>query len=58
MNIKLSPPMQITWTIALVLAVLGLIGKGGTVAILTQYAFWLVFAAAALLLLACIVKGL
>jgi hypothetical protein len=58
MNIRLSPPLQITWIIALVLAVLGVIGKIGTVAVLTEYAFWLVLAAAALLLLACIVKGL
>jgi hypothetical protein len=57
-NIKLSPPLQITWVVALVLTVLGVIGKIGTVAVLTQYAFWLVLAAAALLLLACIVKGL
>jgi hypothetical protein len=58
MNIKLSRPKDITWIIALVLAVLGLIGKIASVAVLTQYAFWLVLAAAALLLLACIVKGL
>jgi hypothetical protein len=58
MSIKLSPPLQTTWVIALVLAVLGVIGKVGTVAILTQNAFWLVLAAAVLLLLACIVKGL
>jgi hypothetical protein len=58
MKIKLSSPKQVTWVVALILAALGLIGKVGTVAILTQYAFWLVFAAAALLLLACIVDGL
>jgi hypothetical protein len=58
MNIKLSSPKQVTWIVALVLAALGLIGKVGTVAILTQYAFWLVLAAAVLLLLACLVKGL
>jgi hypothetical protein len=58
MNVKLSRPKQITWGVALVLAVLGLIGKVGTVAVLTQYAFWLVLAAAALLLLATLVVGL
>jgi hypothetical protein len=58
MKIKLSAPKQITWVVALVLAVLGLIGKLGTVAVLTQYAFWLVLIAAALLLLACLVDGL
>lgn len=58
MKIRLSPPMQVTWIVGLVLAALGLIGKLGTVAVLTQYAFWLVLAAAVLLLLACLVDGL
>lgn len=39
MKLHLSRPKQITWLIAPVLAVLGLIGKLGTVAVLTQYAF-------------------
>ena len=58
MKIKLSAPMQTTWIVALVLAALGVIGKVGTVAVLTQYAFWLVLAAAVLLLIACMVDGL
>lgn len=58
MNLHLSRPKDITWIVALVLFVLGLIGKLGTVAVLTQYAFWLVVAAAALLLLAALVRGL
>ena len=58
MKIKLSRPKDITWLVALVLAVLALIGKLGSVAVLTQYAFWLALAAAALLLLACLVDGL
>jgi hypothetical protein len=55
---KLSPPKQITWFIALALAVIGLLGFTNTLAAATPYAFWLAFAAAALLLLASIVKGL
>jgi len=55
---KLSPPKQITWFIALALAVLALLGQVGVVAALSQYSFWLALIAAALLLLATIVKGL
>jgi hypothetical protein len=55
---KLSAPKQITWFIALALAVLALLGSTGTIAPLSQYAFWLALLAAALMLLATIVKGL
>ena len=55
---KLSPPKQITWFIALALAVLALLGQTGTIAAFSQYSFWLALIAAALLLLATIVKGL
>jgi hypothetical protein len=58
MKIRLSPPMQVTWLVALGLAALALIGKVGTVVALAKYDFWLAFAAAALLLLACLVDGL
>jgi len=58
MKLKLSRPKQITWFVALVLAVLALIGKLGSVAVLTQYDFWLALVAAALLLLATLVEGL
>jgi len=55
---KLSPPKQITWFIALALAVLALLGQTGIVSQLSTYSFWLALIAAALLLLATIVKGL
>ncbi len=55
---KLSPPKQITWFIALALAVLALLGSGGFIAPLAAYAFWLAMLSAALLLIATIVKGL
>ena len=58
MKIKLSRPKQITWFVALLLAGLALVGKLGSVAVLTQYDFWLAFVAAALLLLANLVEGL
>jgi hypothetical protein len=55
---RLSPPKNITWFIALALAVLALLGKTGVIAALATYAFWLALIAAALLLLATIVKDL
>ena len=55
---KLSPPKQITWIIALVLAVLALLGSFGVVAPLSTYAFWFALLSAALLLIATITKGL
>ena len=57
-EMRLSPPKQVTWFIALALAVLALLGQTGTIAALTPYAFWLALIAAALLLLATIVKDL
>jgi hypothetical protein len=55
---KLTPPKVITWWIALILGVLGLIGYLGNVAGLRAYAFWLVAAGLALLLVAALIKGL
>ena len=55
---KLSPPKQITWFVALALAVLALLGQTDVIAALGTYAFWLALVAAALMLLATIVKGL
>jgi len=55
---KLSPPKQITWFIALALAVLALLGFTDTITALSMYAFWLALISAALMLIATIVKGL
>ena len=55
---RLSPPKVITWWIALILGFLGLLGFLGVIAGLAQYAFWLVAAGLALLLIACLVKNL
>ena len=55
---KLSAPKQITWVIARALAVIALLGQTSIVAALSPYSFWLALIAAALLLLATIVKGL
>jgi len=55
---KLSPPKQVTWFIALALAVLALLGHTGTIAAINLYSFWLALIAAGLLLLATVVKNL
>ncbi len=56
---KLSAPKMVTWVIALVLAALGLIGQLALIPALGgAVAFWLMFVAAVLLLLASMFKGL
>jgi len=55
---RLSPPKQVTWYVALALAVLALLGQTGIVSQLGQYSFWLALIAAALLLLATMVRNL
>jgi hypothetical protein len=55
---KLTPPKQITWFIALALAVLALLGHASVIAALAPYAFWLALVAAGLLLLATLIKDL
>ncbi len=55
---KLSAPKQITWWVALVLAVVGLVAQLGVISAIATYAFWIVFVAAVLLLLATYFPGL
>jgi hypothetical protein len=55
---KLNQPKVITWWIAVILGVLGLIGNIATVPVLTDLAFWLVLVGLALLAVATAVKGL
>ena len=55
---RLSRPKNITWWIAVVLGVLGLLGKLAIIPSLGAAAFWLVFVAFALLVLATLFKGL
>lgn len=55
---KPTPPKVVTWWVALILGVLGLLGHFGTIAALSPYAFWLVTAGLALLLVATLVRNL
>jgi hypothetical protein len=55
---KLTPPKVITWWIAVILGVLGLLGHFGVIAGLSPYSFWLVTAGLVLLVVATLVKKL
>ena len=58
-NMKLSAPKQITWVIAVILGLLGVLGGlVDTLPVLGEYGGWLVFAGFALLALATMVDGL
>jgi len=55
---KLSAPKMITWLIAVLLGIIGLVAYLGSVSALTPYAFWLAALGLALLAVATVVKGL
>ena len=55
---KLTAPKQITWWIALIIAILGLLGHFGIVSAVASYAFWLVLIAYAVLAVATLTKGI
>ncbi len=55
---KLTPPKQITFWIAIILGVLGILGTLITIPVVTGLAFWFVVAGLALLVVALLVKGL
>ena len=57
-KMKVSAPKAITWSVALILGVLALLGHFGTVAALAQYAFWFAIAGLALLLVATLIRNL
>jgi hypothetical protein len=55
---KLTPPKVITFWIAVVLGVLGFLGKLTTIPLVSAYDFWFLFAGFVLLVLGLLVKGL
>jgi 4-hydroxybenzoate polyprenyltransferase len=55
---RLTPPKNVTWWVAVILGVLGLLGHFGTIAVLSPYAFWFVVAGLVLLVVACLVRNL
>jgi hypothetical protein len=58
MNLKLSEPKVVTFWIAVVLVVLGILASEGIISGLASYAFWLVVAGFILLALGNLVKDL
>jgi hypothetical protein len=57
-KMKLSAPSQVMWIIALILGILGILASMGVVAALATYAFWLVVAGWALLLIATLMRNM
>jgi hypothetical protein len=55
---KLSAPKQITWLVALILGIIGLIAQLVTLGFLTTIAFWLVLIALVVMLVATYLPGL
>ena len=55
---NLSAPKQITWWIAIILGVLGIVGTFVSIPFVSAYTFFLVAAAFVLLALATFLKGL
>jgi hypothetical protein len=57
-KMKLNPPSQILWIIALILGIVGILGALGIVIAIAPYGFWLVVAGWALLLIATVMRGM
>jgi hypothetical protein len=57
-GLQLSAPKQVTWLIAVVIGVAGLLGKLGALAVLAKYDFWLMALGWFLLVLATLLEGL
>ena len=55
---KLSAPKNVTWIIAVVLGVLGLLGTFTAIPVVSANAFWFVFIGFAILAVATFVDGL
>lgn len=55
---KLTAPKNVSWWLAVILGALGLLGQVGVLTIAATYAFWLVLAGLALLVLATLLKDL
>jgi hypothetical protein len=58
MRMKLSAPSQIVWIIALILGVVGVLATLVVIPTISAFAFWLVAAGWALLLIATMMRGM
>jgi heme/copper-type cytochrome/quinol oxidase subunit 1 len=57
-RMKLSAPKQVTWWVAVVVGVVGILANFVTIPFLSDYAFWLVVIGFVLLVLATFLKDL
>jgi hypothetical protein len=57
-TMRLSRPKVVTWWIAVILGVLGLLAHNGVLAAWSAYAFWLVLVGLVLLILGTLLKDL
>jgi len=55
---KLSAPKNVTWWIAVILGLAGLLGSLNVIAVLSGFAFWLVFVGLVVLVLGTLLKDL
>jgi hypothetical protein len=55
---KLNPPKQVTWLLAVLLAILAIAAHEVTISVVSDYAFWVLAAAFVLLTLATALRGL
>ena len=55
---NVNAPKQVTWIIAVILGVLGILGTLTDIPLATEYSFWFVVIGWLLLVLATITKGL
>lgn len=55
---RLTPPSQAVWIIAVILGVLGILASLGVIPPLAAYAFWLVTIGFVLLVLATLLRGI
>ena len=58
MNLNLSAPKNVTWLIAIVLGVLGLLGSFMTIPVISGLSIWLLFLGFGLLAVATMIDGL
>ena len=57
-NMRLNPPRQVTWLLALALGAVGVAGAAVSIPIVSANAIWFVVAGLVLMLLATLLKGL
>jgi len=55
---RLSPPKNVSWVLAVLLGLLGIIGNQFSLPIVSDYDFWLVVSGFGLLVLATLLRGL